>query len=145
MGSHLGAEKSAAAKIGVTVDVYRQNRAAGLRWCFRCRGWKQLNAFSIDRSRATGRTASCKECASDASTASRYKLSLTELIAFRTAHEHRCGICGKADGPLYVDHNHQTGRPRGLLCPGCNTAIGLLRENPELFAAALAYLENGNG
>ena len=42
----------------------------------------------------------------------------------------------RADGsemPLSVDHCHETGKVRGLLCHRCNTAIGLLRDDPERF------------
>lgn len=42
---------------------------------------------------------------------------------------------------LSVDHNHSTKTPRGLLCTQCNQAIGLLREDPALFHAAMSYLE----
>lgn len=52
-----------------------------------------------------------------------------------------CAIC-KTNECVYVDHNHETGKVRGLLCPSCNTAIGLLKEDPKLFYAALGYLGN---
>jgi hypothetical protein len=39
-----------------------------------------------------------------------------------------------------MDHDHQTGRIRGLLCALCNVAIGYLREDPELFDRAKTYL-----
>lgn len=52
-----------------------------------------------------------------------------------------CMICaGKARQRLAIDHCHATGRIRGLLCHRCNTAIGLLRDSPELLANAIAYL-----
>jgi len=55
-----------------------------------------------------------------------------------------CAICGALRGAknrrLHIDHDHRTGVVRGLLCSACNTAIGLLREDPALFAKALAYL-----
>lgn len=144
-GRTLGAYKSAAAKCGVSVDRWIERRASGHRHCFRCRQWKTEVEFSVDKSRNGGRSSSCKSCTSDASTVSRYGMTLEELIAFRVKHENQCDICRKADGPLYVDHNHETGALRGLLCPGCNTAIGLLGESPAHFAAALSYLEHHRG
>lgn len=71
-------------------------------------------------------------------------MSIAELRAFRESHAHACGIC-QATEILYIDHDHMTGRPRGLLCPACNSAIGLLRESPERIAAALAYVEKHRG
>lgn len=54
-----------------------------------------------------------------------------------------CAICGgvNLDGRrLFVDHNHETGKIRGLLCLPCNYALGYLKESPELFIKALHYL-----
>lgn len=143
-GRKLGAFKSAARKVGCTLEEWHERRERGERHCFRCRKWKPCDLFSVDASRLGGRTSSCKECTSDASTASRYGMTLTELTSFRETHEHKCGICGNAE-ILYIDHDHATSEPRGLLCPSCNTAIGLFREDPQLFAAALAYLEKHRG
>lgn len=53
-----------------------------------------------------------------------------------TAHEPRTG----AVRMLAVDHCHASGRIRGLLCYRCNTAIGLLGEDPERLEAARRYL-----
>jgi len=62
------------------------------------------------------------------------------------------GLCAICDRPetnvkngkivnLSVDHDHATGTVRGLLCSNCNTAIGLLRDNPELLFRAIKFLE----
>jgi hypothetical protein len=54
-----------------------------------------------------------------------------------------CAICGmkcKTGFNLAVDHNHDTGKIRGLLCKNCNTALGLLKENPENMLKAIEYL-----
>jgi hypothetical protein len=62
-----------------------------------------------------------------------------------------CAICRKQEKRTFkgrvtllaVDHDHQTGCVRGLLCSFCNTAIGLFRENPEIMLSAMAYLAGG--
>lgn len=143
-GRKLGAYKTAAARTGCTLEEWMRRRSSGLKWCFRCRAWMDADRFSADKSRGGGLKSSCKECASDASTASRYGMSVDQLHEFRAAHDHQCGICASKE-ILYVDHNHTTGKLRGLLCPSCNSAIGLLAESPERFASALSYLETHRG
>lgn len=44
---------------------------------------------------------------------------------------------------FHVDHCHQTGRIRGLLCQACNTSLGKFKDSPALLRAAAAYLEAG--
>jgi len=46
---------------------------------------------------------------------------------------------------LYVDHVHQTGKVRGLLCNACNTAIGLFEEDRARLLSALSYLNGQDG
>jgi hypothetical protein len=58
----------------------------------------------------------------------------------------KCGICGCALGSgrftkLCIDHNHKTGTVRGLLCDGCNTGIGFMKESPIRLRLAAEYLE----
>lgn len=43
-----------------------------------------------------------------------------------------------------VDHNHTTGKVRGLLCTKCNTALGLLKDSPSILHRAQIYLETNN-
>jgi len=56
------------------------------------------------------------------------------------------GVCAICKNPcetgmnLAVDHNHETGKIRGLLCKNCNTAIGLLKENTDTMIKAIDYL-----
>ncbi|MCZ2109495.1 MAG: endonuclease VII domain-containing protein [Dehalococcoidia bacterium] len=50
-----------------------------------------------------------------------------------------CQICGDDNDPV-VDHDHASGRVRGILCRGCNAAIGRLGDTPEALARALQYL-----
>lgn len=145
MGSYLSAEKSAAKKTGLTVEEWRARRAAGLRHCFRCRAWHPIEMFSIDKSRAQGRTASCKACTSLASTASRYGMSIAKLRDLLVRSEGRCQLCRREADKLVVDHNHDTGRVRGILCSSCNVGMGLFGDDPAAMRAAADYLERNDG
>lgn len=57
------------------------------------------------------------------------------------------GVCAICDNPeklrrrLAVDHDHISGKIRGLLCHRCNTAIGLLEDNIKTMEAAINYLK----
>lgn len=60
-----------------------------------------------------------------------------------------CAICGAAPHGkrkrLAVDHDHNTGRVRGLICGRCNVAIGMSGDSPETLRAAAAYIERSYG
>lgn len=56
------------------------------------------------------------------------------------AANYRCPVCDN-ERPLVVDHNHRTGEVRGPLCSNCNTALGLLGEDPRTIRSLLAYAE----
>jgi hypothetical protein len=53
-----------------------------------------------------------------------------------------CLIC-RAAPPAAVDHDHVTGRVRGILCGDCNTGMGQLDDNPWLLRRAIEYLAGG--
>jgi transposase len=68
-----------------------------------------------------------------------YGLSLDELRAMPT----QCEICGSTDR-LSVDHNHNTGTYRGVLCSNCNVGLGHLQEKIGIFIKAIIYLITRN-
>lgn len=76
----------------------------------------------------------------------RYNITYEQYEQMYVDQGKKCLICEKeyelgGRNGLYVDHCHQTNIVRGLLCPGCNTAIGVLREDKKLFNNAMAYLK----
>lgn len=56
-----------------------------------------------------------------------------------------CAACGggatRSKNPWHVDHCHQTGKVRAILCHGCNTAAGLARDDPARLRALADYLD----
>jgi len=73
----------------------------------------------------------------------KYNLTPAEYDAMLAEQSGQCAICDKPPStgkPLFVDHDHDTGEVRGLLCSRCNWALGQLGDGPELVARALSYL-----
>lgn len=54
----------------------------------------------------------------------------------------RCGICAVHMVSPNADHNHLTKQCRGLLCGHCNRALGLFKEDINILASAISYLEH---
>jgi hypothetical protein len=80
-------------------------------------------------------------------TITRMGLSVKEFNARLEKQNGVCAICGKTNPNgrrLFVDHNHQTGQIRGLLCGHCNTGIGNFLESAELLYSAISYLKGWN-
>ena len=75
-----------------------------------------------------------------------YGMSLDEYDTMLAAQGGVCALCD-ADTPgggsrsMVVDHDHETGRIRGLLCHACNRLVGRVEANPDWFVRAQAYLD----
>jgi hypothetical protein len=75
-----------------------------------------------------------------------YGMSIGEYERLLEAQNGKCAICG-ATKPgeriqhFVVDHDHQTGCIRGLLCNLCNVLLGSARDNPIILESAKAYLK----
>jgi len=115
----------------------------GRRWCASCQSFVLLNDCSGSR---------CKTCTSISAHASSvertYGITADDYDALLTFQRGVCAICGRAPKGkrLAVDHNHVTGKVRGLLCPdrehGCNYAIlGNIRDL-AMARRIPAYLEH---
>jgi len=78
-----------------------------------------------------------------------YGITIEEYHLLLDQQNALCASCGKPERamirgklrPLAIDHNHQTGQVRGLLCSGCNSALGMLQDDPEQVRALLKYIE----
>jgi hypothetical protein len=65
---------------------------------------------------------------------------------------YKCAICKSAEphSPkkslnfFLVDHNHHTGKVRGLSCFNCNTGLGKFNDSVEILEVAINYLYKGN-
>jgi hypothetical protein len=76
---------------------------------------------------------------------SKYGITDAEFNSLLKNQNNVCAICRQSESKsrykhLSVDHNHETGKIRGLLCSNCNTGIGLLKESTEILSSAIEYL-----
>lgn len=77
----------------------------------------------------------------------RYGISVEEFDEMLAKQGGGCAICnrpshGAGARPLHVDHDHATGKFRGVLCASCNRALGYFQESPERIERAASYLRN---
>ncbi len=81
----------------------------------------------------------------------RYGITLEEYNTMLEEQNGECAVCGTDDPKgrqsgrgkvkgFYVDHNHETGEIRGLLCNNCNRSIGLFNDDPSILEKAVLYL-----
>ncbi|MBL0320503.1 MAG: endonuclease VII domain-containing protein [Alphaproteobacteria bacterium] len=78
----------------------------------------------------------------------KYGLTQEQHIEKIKEQDNSCAICGKKDEGrvLCVDHDHKTGKVRGLLCTNCNVGLGNLKDSIQILQAAIGYLKRyGSG
>lgn len=69
-----------------------------------------------------------------------YGITSEQYDEILTRQDHKCAICGTFCERPFVDHDHSTGRIRGLLCMKCNFGIGNFTENITVLESAIKYL-----
>jgi hypothetical protein len=139
------------------------------RECTICGKFKSWNEFPRNsRNKKYGRGNKCNPCnravvkayrlrnprwKKNASLSARYGLTVDEYETMLQKQKHACAICGGKENmiipstgrtySLSVDHNHKTGKVRGLLCTQCNHMLGRAADDPEILRRAAKYLERG--
>ncbi|MCB5180408.1 endonuclease VII domain-containing protein [Streptomyces antimicrobicus] len=117
---------------------------AGWKLCRRCGEVKPHSEWHKNSSASDGLSTRCKACRVAQGRAGHLKRSYGMTEAERdemvAAQGGVCVICRK--GPAeHVDHDHQTGRVRGVLCFACNSALGKFKDRPDVMRRAAAYVE----
>jgi len=77
-----------------------------------------------------------------------YGITISQFNYMMETQGFKCAICGCGDwkgrwGTPHIDHDHKTGVVRGILCHGCNLAIGAILDNPETAESMSKYLKYG--
>jgi hypothetical protein len=124
------------------------------RRCPDCGEVKPLDAFCRNKNSRDGRATYCKPChnARNKETVQRlysghrhyrlrqkYGIGVEEVAALVAVQGGVCAIC-RARPAVQVDHHHGTNAVRGVLCDGCNGALGAFNEDEALILRAIAYL-----
>jgi len=129
----------------LSTSAARHNPVTKEYCCCVCDAWKPYNDFYKS---GTGHTSECKQCHLDRKREQRYGVSVAQYAAMLTEQRGVCAVCSSAPASarnatktsLCVDHDHSTGKVRGLLCNSCNSALGKARDNTELLLNLCKYL-----
>lgn len=121
-------------------NVAKDNKDKLASRCRKCnaergREWHKANP---ERTKANGRKGHLRRT---------YGLALDSYEDLLIAQGNRCAICrnGLIENHTCVDHDHDTGTVRGVLCRKCNTGLGQFNDEPLIIEAALAYLLSTKG
>jgi Autographiviridae endonuclease VII len=71
----------------------------------------------------------------------RYGVSSEWYKAQLEKQDGKCAICHEVMDVPFIDHNHETGIPRSLLCRKCNTIIAFAHESIEILSSAIQYIK----
>jgi hypothetical protein len=122
----------------------------GYKWCPDCGEVLPLSAYGLNAASKTGRTSYCKPCHNARGRNAkelvggertyhlrrRYGITAEEADAMLAVQGGLCAIC-RAAPAVHVDHDHETGAVRALLCFNCNGGLGQFKDDPgRLHAAA---------
>ncbi len=126
-----------------------RNRGPGK--CTLCDESKPLTEFYKNSSAASGYQWQCKACINAYSRALHlrkvYGMTVGDYERMLTAQGGGCAVCACAHSrrgkySFHVDHNHETGAVRALLCGGCNSALGHMHEDADRIRKLADYIES---
>lgn len=127
----------------------REDAKNGLQyWCRECENRANRERY-VPKPKKKRNPEEVKRNARDRMLRHRYGITLDEVNKIYEDQNGKCAICyikrpKKGVTGLYVDHCHETGRVRGLLCPNCNAAIGKFKEDTKTLKSAIQYLDKHN-
>ncbi len=120
---------------------YRKDPAAEIA---RVKAWQQANAARLnDYRRRRRQDPGVKRRDRDGHLRRRFGITIEQYESRLEAQGGGCAICGRGEpdgGSLHVDHDHDTGRVRALLCVRCNNGIALFDEDPAVLRYAADYV-----
>ncbi len=85
-------------------------------------------------------TAGKKEYDRARSLLTNYGITIEQYDSMYIEQEGKCKICHQEFITLHVDHSHETGKVRGLLCGPCNMGLGIFKDSTDRLRSAIEYL-----
>ena len=118
--------------------------------CQVCEEVKDEEEFYVNKTSFLGRNKRCKACYVNIHLEKNYGISLEDYNKMLkeqggTSANKACDYGLDDDHKLFVDHCHETGIIRGLLCNWCNSAEGYLKGSPEVAEGLIKYMRKHNG
>lgn len=114
----------------------------------RVKRWQQANPERLNAYRRARRMEpGVKERERAGHLKRKYGMTIEEYGAMLDAQGGGCFICSrppKDDSSLHVDHDHSTGRVRGILCFSCNNALADFQDDPSLLRKAASYVSTNS-
>jgi hypothetical protein len=122
--------------------------------CLRCGEDKPVREFTRRKSSADGFGSYCKSCRKTMNSGrseiiesvsrhdhltQRFGISAAEVNQMIEEQNGLCALCQNKPA-VQVDHEHGSGRVRGILCDGCNGGLGAFADRPDLLTRAIDYL-----
>ena len=116
--------------------------------CYKCRETKDISKFNKDKKQKDGLYGQCKACRvgyrRKNALHKKYGITLRQYEKLSEKQKGCCAICGKHQlelkTTLNIDHDHETGKIRGLLCVACNRLLGYAQDNQDILMKAIQYL-----
>ena len=133
----------------------------GKKECTKCGETLPLENFR-KRTDRRGYTSECKDCKSSNDKEwykqnkesarnnyfkGTYGITTKDVERLKVEQDYKCAICDEEESGrgLFVDHDHDTGEVRGLLCHHCNSGLGMAKDNVEILKNMIKYLEKERG
>ena len=105
--------------------------------------WRSENSERVKRNMDAWRKAN-PEKAKSHRLKNKFSITLEYFNELLEAQNYRCKICNtdvpRGRGNFHIDHDHLTGKVRGLLCNCCNVGLGMFKDDEEILLKAAAYL-----
>lgn len=139
-------------KIEKSLDDFYESKKS---WCKAC----QIEAYKEYKKRNREKVNATKKAWNEANPDKIAKMNLRRaarrvgldpefIVSYYESHAGTCDICGGhpngQGNRLYIDHCHDTGAFRGLLCSKCNTGLGQFDDDTARMEAAIMYLRSHN-